>query len=349
MKRISFYSLLMLFSFQIWAQTPNKFSFQAVVRNSNNEVVVNQNISVKISILQATINGNAVYVEKHNTSTNNNGLMSLEIGNGNVELGTFETIDWQNGPYFIKTETDPSGGTNYSITGTSQLLSVPYALHAKTADNIKGGIVEKDSVFIKSQAFNITANHLQKLNNTSGINTGDQDLSNYATKSALNDSLTKVKSNSPTSLSNLIMDANGGNIKNVANPISAQDAATKAYVDSLKQRLVYLDEILIESDLYKVKDVDGNYYNVKKIGNQLWFKENLKTTKYNDGTNIPQVTLKANWNALSSGAYSWYNNDSVTYKSKTNYIGALYNWYAVNTNKLCPVGWHVPTDEDWKK
>ena len=89
---------------------------------------------------------------------------------------------------------------------------------------------------------------------------------------------------------------------------------------------------------------DGVTYNTVSIGNQCWFKENLRTTKYNDGTSITNVTDKATWTSTTSGAYCWFNNDSLTYSAT---YGALYNWYAVNTGKLCPSGWHVPSDAEW--
>ena len=93
-----------------------------------------------------------------------------------------------------------------------------------------------------------------------------------------------------------------------------------------------------------VTDIDGNVYNTVTIGTQVWMTSNLKTTKYNDGTVIPLVTNNAEWAALSTPGYSWYNNDEATQKST---YGALYNWYAVNTLKLCPTGWHVPSDAEW--
>jgi uncharacterized protein (TIGR02145 family) len=93
-----------------------------------------------------------------------------------------------------------------------------------------------------------------------------------------------------------------------------------------------------------VKDIDGNTYKTVKIGEQIWMAENLYTTKYNDSTDIPLVTDKTSWNNLSTPGYCWYKNDAPTYK---NTYGALYNWYTVNTNKLCPTGWHVPTDAEW--
>jgi len=93
-----------------------------------------------------------------------------------------------------------------------------------------------------------------------------------------------------------------------------------------------------------VTDIDGNGYHTVTIGTQVWMVENLKTTKYNDGTAIPLVTDGTEWSGLSTPAYCWYNNDAATYKST---YGALYNWFAVNTGKLCPAGWHVPTDAEW--
>ena len=97
-------------------------SYQAVVRNASNDLVANQSVGIKISILQGSATGTPVYVETQTPATNANGLVSMEIGNGTVVSGDFTTIDWANGPYFIKTETDPTGGTNYTITGTSQLV-----------------------------------------------------------------------------------------------------------------------------------------------------------------------------------------------------------------------------------
>ena len=93
-----------------------------------------------------------------------------------------------------------------------------------------------------------------------------------------------------------------------------------------------------------VVDIDGNVYHTVTIGTQVWMVENLKTTKYNDGTAIPLVTDSAAWDELTTPGYCWYNNDSATYK---NPYGALYNWYAVSTGKLAPTGWHVPTDSEW--
>ena len=128
MKKI--YSLVvgLLLTASVWAQAPQKMSYQAVIRNSSNALITSTPVGMQISILQGSSTGTAVYVETQTPSTNANGLVSLEIGTGTVITGTFSAINWATGPYFIKTETDPTGGTAYTIAGTNELMSVPYAL-----------------------------------------------------------------------------------------------------------------------------------------------------------------------------------------------------------------------------
>jgi hypothetical protein len=130
MKKITL--ILQLFcSFSIvFAQAPQKMSYQSVIRKADGLLVVNTSVGIKISILQGSASGTAAYVETQTTKTNANGLATLAIGGGTPVTGTFAGINWASGTYFIKTETDPTGGTNYIISGTSQLLSVPYALYA---------------------------------------------------------------------------------------------------------------------------------------------------------------------------------------------------------------------------
>jgi hypothetical protein len=136
MKKLYTFLAAILLTATTFAQTPEKMSYQAVVRDSGDALVTNQAVGMQISILQTTATGTAVYVETQTPTTNVNGLVTLEIGTGSVVSGDFTTIDWSADSYFIKTETDPTGGTSYTITGTSQLLSVPYALHAKTAESV---------------------------------------------------------------------------------------------------------------------------------------------------------------------------------------------------------------------
>lgn len=122
----------------VFAQSPQKMSYQAIIRNSSNNLVSNHMVGMRISILQDSASGIILYVETQTPTTDANGLISIEIGGGTVVNGNFSGIDWAKGPYFIKTETDPAGGVNYTITGTSQLLSVPYTLYANIADGRAG-------------------------------------------------------------------------------------------------------------------------------------------------------------------------------------------------------------------
>lgn len=133
MRKILTIIILVLFVTSMKAQAPQKMSYQAVIRNASNALVANANVRMRISVLQGTATGTAVYVETQTATTNTNGLVTLEIGAGTVVTGTFASIAWGTNAYFIKTETDPTGGTNYSIVGTSQFLSVPYALFASNS------------------------------------------------------------------------------------------------------------------------------------------------------------------------------------------------------------------------
>lgn len=246
----------------LWAQSPEKISYQAVIRNSNQTLVTNAIIGMKISILKGAANGSGIYVETHTPLSNANGLVSIEIGTGSTS-GNFSAIDWVNGPFYIKTEIDPNGGTNYTITGVTQLLSVPYALHSKTAEQVNVSVsVTGDTLYIGSGQWVIVP----------GISE--------------------------------------------ANAYSGPS----------------------------VVDVDGNIYPTVTIGTQEWMAENLRTTKYKNGTSIPLVTNAGAWNGLSTPGFCWYNNDQPTYG---NAYGALYNWFAVETGDLCPAGWHVPTNAEW--
>lgn len=130
--------LFVTVSLKVFSQSPEKMSYQAIIRAQDNSLVTNSNISLKIIVHQGSANGTKIYQETHSVVTNNNGLVSLEIGTGTNVTGNFSTITWEKGPFFIETQVDVNGGINYNIIGITQLLSVPYALHAKTAERIVG-------------------------------------------------------------------------------------------------------------------------------------------------------------------------------------------------------------------
>lgn len=135
MKKITL-GLLLLSSFTfLFAQAPQKMSYQSVIRKTDGKLVAGTLVNIKTSILLGSASGTASYVETQTTTTNNNGLATIEIGGGTPVTGTFAAVNWGAGSHFIKTEIDPTGGSNFTITGTSQLLSVPYALYAGSSQN----------------------------------------------------------------------------------------------------------------------------------------------------------------------------------------------------------------------
>jgi len=131
MKKLFTLPMVVLITFSVFAQAPQKISYQAVIRNASNALVTSHVVGMRISISQSSAGGTVVYTETQTPTTNSNGLVNIEIGGG----PGFNNINWANNPYFIKTETDPTGGTNYTITGTSQILSIPYSLYTNEAAN----------------------------------------------------------------------------------------------------------------------------------------------------------------------------------------------------------------------
>lgn len=128
MKGFLIASGLAVFCLFAYTQVPHSFNYQAVARYVSGDIIQNQDISVRIGILQGITNDTLVYSETHSTATNQYGLFNLEVGKGIPEIGSFSSLDWSSGPYFIQIEMDEAGGTNYLLFDTAQIVSVPYAL-----------------------------------------------------------------------------------------------------------------------------------------------------------------------------------------------------------------------------
>ena len=157
MRKLYTILVAVLLTATVWAQAPQKMSYQAVIRNSINALVISTQIGMEINIRQGSPTGTVVYTEIKTPTTNANGLVSIEIGGG----AGFSTINWASNNYYIETKTAVVAPlTTYTITGVSQLLSVPYALNAKTAESITGTISETDPIYTGSQAANITAAYI---------------------------------------------------------------------------------------------------------------------------------------------------------------------------------------------
>lgn len=150
-------SFLVLFAIaKALAQAPQNMSYQAVIRNNNNDLIINKNVSLKLSILKGSSSGTVIFSENHNPTSNNNGLVTLLIGSGNPTLNKIDSVDWSSGTYFLKTEVDVNGGSNYNLSSITQLLTVPYANYSNTAGQLS------DYAMYEEQYPNSTA--LPKLN-----------------------------------------------------------------------------------------------------------------------------------------------------------------------------------------
>jgi len=218
MKRIIVLYELLIFSACILAQAPDKLSYQAVVRDASGNLLTNKAIGMTVSILQGSESGTEVYKEifDPNPQTNGNGLITTEIGSGIPVTGNFAEINWADGPHFIKTEIDPAGGTSYTITVTSQILSVPYALYAKTAEN---GLTAGNQNIDGNKAFaeTIVANKGLDVSNNNIINVadpvGDQDAANKAYVDALKENIFNELLDA--GLNGIIKDVEGNSYKTI--------------------------------------------------------------------------------------------------------------------------------------
>ena len=338
------------------AQAPNKFTYQAVVRNTSNQLVTNTLVGIRISILQNSATGGVVYSETQMLSTNSNGLVTLNIGEGSAVYGSLNNVNWGNGVFFLKSEIDPNGGSSYSITSTQQLLSVPYALYANEAGNGFSGdyndltnLPQIPQIPADVSAFNndagyITMDSVPAIPTQVSVFTND---AGYITSADLQGLLTVLNSR---------MDS----LQTVVSSQNAEMSTLIHYMDSIGAFADSLGTILEECgcgqqanvcDVATVTDYDGNVYNTVGIGSQCWLKENLRTTHYSDGTAIELGTTTD----LTTPYRYKPDSDPTTVAE----YGYLYNWKAVmrddtssNENPsrvqgICPKGWHVPSKAEW--
>jgi len=340
MKKFFTFLTVVLLTIISYSQAPQKLSYQAVIRNNSGQLVTNHAVGIKISILQGSATGTVVYSETYNPvpQTNANGLVTLEIGNGTPVSGTFSSINWGSGTYYLKTEADPSGGTNYTLVGTSQFESVPYALLAKSATSY----TETDPAFSSSPAFSIT------LGDISGWNY----LSAHVVRLEGDQTITGIKKFN----SDLIV--NGLTIGKGKNPHNANSAIG---VDALLSNLTGDENTAIG---YKALESNySGYYNTVLGSNALkantsgnkniaiGFATLGRSTKGEENTGVGNTVLA--WNSTGRentaiGSWAMYynetgnNNTAVgSYAGRNNktgvsniFIGSHAGYYETGSNKL---------------
>jgi len=350
------------------AQAPQKINFQSVLRNTTGEVVSNSSVSLRISILSGTVTGTIVYSETHAKTTDAGGLMSLQIGGGTVSSGVFGDINWGGASHFIKLEADFSGGSNYVVLGTQELMSVPYALYASKTDtsvlNLASRFLPLNNKLNIVDTSNMLLAYRTGLNNK--VNIVDTSNMLLAYKTGLNNKLNKTDT---ASLSNRI-DAklNKTDTASLSERINTKLNSSVIDLGNQTGNIIYWDNNLgkfrilapgTEGQVLKIvsgipvwgtdattsvpafspcgatiSDIDGNSYNTVLIGAQCWTKENLRVRRYNNGTSMLFDTTGGSggssptWQNLTIGAHTIYANDSTATPSNRTKYGYLYNWYA---------------------
>lgn len=338
MMRLLFLLILLVGSTAGFAQIPPQaFNYSAVARDPQGIPIANQTIGIQISILQNSTVGPVVYSENHFANTDDFGLFNLIIGGGALQSGSMADIEWSTDAFYLKVGMDANGGTNFMTMGTTQFLSVPYALHAKTAESLIGGGSGFSGDYndlinapvLSSVATSGDYNDLSNLPETPVVPTNVSAFSNdagYVTTDNDHQQMSVSASGDTLYLSN-------GNWVIIPG-ISAANADTPDINPWLNPELSYGTLI----------DQDGISYATIVIGTQQWMAENLRTTKYANGDPIPNVTDNSMWSDLNSGAWSHLYNESqyeIPY-------GKLYNGFTViDPRNVCPAGWHVPTNNDW--
>jgi uncharacterized protein (TIGR02145 family) len=384
---------------QLQAQAPQGFNYQATVRNNTGDLIVNTNVYFKFNVMQGTQTSLPVFTETHYVPTDDLGQVNLVIGQGTANTGVFSELDWSLGSYYLGIELNTGNG--YVAMGTTQLLSVPYALYAENSGNSTPTTPNLEAVLAENNSANnqqikdlqdptdaqdaATKSYVDALSNTQGLmnfNGWDnyQVWQDNTTITLTPNSFVFINANNTTLVfpdgpenccfgdviyiyvmqegsipSSITLQPNNFPVRT-----PTEWSTTESFQGSLGSGL---NTIINVGDYWMVAnfdneggipnqvitDQDGNTYNYLTYGDQVWTVENAKMVTYRDGTPIPQITDNTEWESLTTGAWSYYNNDPTKPR--------LYNWYAVmgihdtdpNTpnKEFAPEGWHVPTDAEW--
>ena len=324
------------------AQAPQGFNYQATVRNSAGDLIVNTNVYFKFNVIQGSQTAVPIFTETHYVPTDDLGQVNLVIGQGTANTGIFSELDWSLGSYYLGIELDT--GSGYLAMGTTQLLSVPYALYAENSGNNTPTTPNLETVLAE--------------NNSAGQQQikdllDPTDAQDAVTFSVLLEKITELQ-NQLDYLGDLEnwSDSDGDGFTELAGDCNDLDASIRPGIYEVSDGIDnncdgQIDEGYNGFD--DVIDIDGNNYNFAIYGDQVWTVENAKMVTYRDGTPIPQVTDNTAWENPNIGAWAYYDNDPTKPR--------LYNWYAVmgihdtdpNTpnKEFAPEGWHVPSDSEW--
>ncbi len=353
------------------AQSPDAISYQAVIRDSDQQLVMNSDVAVRITVLQGSESGTVVYSELHLEQTNENGLLSLIIGSGMDQMGELGEVEWSEGPFYIRTETDPSGGSDFSLVSVSSLLSVPYALYAKeSGDGLAAGETSGEMLYWNGEDWvNIApGNHSDQMYFCDGVpqwgpcaplivlNTLDDVISTRVTAFA---EVTHPGSSQVTDRGiiwglepDLTLDNDfisiGSGVGEFEGRIIRLETETTYYVRAYATNewgTTYSNEMTTTTLGLFAQDIDGNLYPSAIYDELEWTTENLRSKRYANGDPIDNLIDGGEWFGTTEGAWEYYDHDST----RGEVYGLLYNWYAASDSRnICPAGWRVPTNNEWE-
>ncbi len=334
MKKYFILLAAVLLSAILWAQGPQKFSYQSVVRDAEGKLVKETQVGMKISILKDTTQ-TVVYSETQTPTTNANGLLSVQVGGGTTE-DDFSTIDWANGPSFIKVCIDPEGGDNYTaIQSISELLSVPYALYAESSSKADQAIAD-----------------IQEVLNRNGM--AQADFISGRTVSSAVDNSTDIRfvAKPGFTATNYSWDYGDGNTLETTDPgnnYTYADATQGAYNvtltasnNTLSNTITKYDWVIVADSIIE-NESSGKYSGLFKYGDQTWLVGSYITKKDSADNSIAIMTSQQQWNdaiaAKPDTAIRCYANfDPAT--------GVLLMSYGA-AKSACPPGFHLPTVAEW--
>lgn len=367
MKRAFVLGISLLFGIiTLWAQVPQHFSYQAVIRNNDGSATASQKVSVRVSILQGSESGTVMYTETHSVKSNPNGLITLQIGDGFPVNGSFSAIDWQHGPFFLKTEVDPNGGNNLSLVSVQQLLSVPYALYAEKAGSVKDavdkGYVDNQDNRLKDYVDSLLAlfpsvdtsrigapvvvtdsavvyRHYAKVSGKVLSDGGELIMSRgfcYGTKP------------NPTISDNYVLLGNGkGEFSGAITGL--QDSVTyyvRAFATSRYGTAYGAQQILsIKSDNYNTYGIfkvsDTSYVriapgNMQVISDSFYFAENQYDINNNQVMSYRNINIKGNWRLLTQEEAEYLFNPQ---RMITAFVNGVYGFILLPDNWIAPSGY----------
>ncbi len=357
---LSTIALICIMLLQGHGQVPQKFSYQAVLRNSDGTVIASQPVTVKITLRKAASNGTIVYNETFSQNTSAQGVVSLSIGGGDAV--SFAAIPWSEN-IFIQVEAKTGSELNFTDLGTTQILSAPYALMAGSVKEVKSlpGSNFDDPIFVVKNndgliVFAVYQDGVRINIDDKGLNKGAR--GGFAigglsqTKISTNPDFMTITADSARFYFNNTTAIKGSRGGFAVGGLSQSKGGTQEYFKVTNDTSYFKTTLFTESNIVStgtvstgigvsssaIADNEGNTYKTVKIGDQYWMKENLKATKYNDGTPLSTLNEVAVYDLRPDGG------------DTAKFYGRIYAYEVVTSgNNVCPVGWHVPTEDDWKK